>query len=83
MLNKLGGGCQVPIGAFAEMKHGELHLSAIVAQPDGSVILREQRSGSDPIALGEQVGDILLQRGATKILQDVYGEAKVSAAQQP
>jgi hydroxymethylbilane synthase len=54
-----------------------------VAQPDGSVILREQRSGSDPIALGEQVGDILLQRGATKILQDVYGEAKVSAAQQP
>ena len=83
LLNKLGGGCQVPIGAFAEMKHGELHLSAIVAQPDGSVILREQRSGSDPIALGEQVGDILLQRGATKILQDVYGEAKVSAAQQP
>ena len=83
LLNKLGGGCQVPIGAFAEMKHGELHLSAIVAQPDGSVILREQRSGSEPIALGEQVGDILLQRGATKILQDVYGEAKVSAAQQP
>jgi hydroxymethylbilane synthase len=83
LLNKLGGGCQVPIGAFAETRDGELHLIAIVAQPDGSVILREKRSGSDPVALGEQVGDILLQRGATKILQDVYGEAKVSAAQQP
>jgi hydroxymethylbilane synthase len=83
LLNKLGGGCQVPIGAFAETKDGELHLTAIVAQPDGSVILREKRSGSDPVALGEQVGDILLQRGATKILQDVYGETKVSVAQQP
>ena len=48
LLNKLGGGCQVPIGAFAEMKDGELHLTAIVAQPTASVILREQQSGSDP-----------------------------------
>ena len=81
LLNKLGGGCQVPIGAFAETRDGELHLIAIVAQPDGSVILREKRSGSDPVALGEQVGDILLQRGATKILQDVYGAATVTPQQ--
>ncbi|MGB8886809.1 MAG: hydroxymethylbilane synthase [Candidatus Korobacteraceae bacterium] len=82
LLNKLGGGCQVPIGAFAEMQNGSLHLTAIVAQPDGSVILREQQSGSDPIVLGEQVGDILLRRGATRILEDVYGAATV-APQQP
>lgn len=81
LLNKLGGGCQVPIGAFADMQDGKLHLTAIVAQPDGSVILREQQSGSDPIALGEQVGDILLQRGATKILQDVYGAMTVAPRQ--
>jgi hydroxymethylbilane synthase len=73
LLNKLGGGCQVPIGAFAEMRDGTLSLTAIVAQPDGSLILREHQSGTDPIALGEQVGEILLQRGATKILGDVYG----------
>ncbi len=82
LLNKLGGGCQVPIGAFAEVKNGMLHLSAIVAQPDGSVILREQQSGSDPVALGEQVGDTLLKRGATRILEDVYG-ASAAAPQQP
>ncbi len=82
LLNKLGGGCQVPIGAFAESKDGELQLIAIVAQPDGSVILRERQSGSDPIALGEHVGDILLRRGATKILEDVYGAGTV-APQQP
>ncbi len=81
LLNKLGGGCQVPIGAFAESRDGKLQLIAIVAQPDGSVILREHHSGSDPIALGEQVGDILLRRGATKILEDVYGAAAVPPQQ--
>jgi hydroxymethylbilane synthase len=73
LLNKLGGGCQVPIGAFAEVHDGTLLLTAIVAQPDGSLILREQQTGTDPVALGEHVGEILLQRGATKILGDVYG----------
>jgi hydroxymethylbilane synthase len=73
LLNKLGGGCQVPIGAFAEVHDGTLSLTAIVAQPDGSLILRERQTGTNPIALGEQVGEILLQRGATKILGDVYG----------
>src|SRR5271169_2653398 len=82
LLNKLGGGCQVPIGAFAEMSGGTLRLTAIVARPDGSEVLREQQSGSDPVALGEQVGDTLLRRGATEILERVYGAA-AAAPQQP
>ena len=73
LLNKLGGGCQVPIGAFAESVDGVLQLTAIVAKPDGSTILRETQTGSDPVALGEQVGKTLLQRGANKILEEVYG----------
>lgn len=81
LLNKLGGGCQVPIGAFAEMIDGELRLTAIVARPDGSEVLREQQSGSDPVALGEQAGDTLLRRGATKILEHVYGTAPAAPAQ--
>jgi len=82
LLHKLGGGCQVPIGAFAEMREGLLHLTAIVARPDGSTILRETQSGSQAVALGEAVGDSLLQRGATRILEDVYG-ATADAPQQP
>jgi hydroxymethylbilane synthase len=82
LLHKLGGGCQVPIGAFAEVKEGKLQLTAVVARPDGSEVLREQRSGSDPVALGEFVGDTLLRRGAVKILEDVYG-AVAAAPQQP
>ncbi len=75
LLNRLGGGCQVPIGAFAEMREGKLHLEAIVADPDGSKLLRESRDGNvnDPETLGNTVGDCLLRRGGDKILEAVYG----------
>ena len=82
LLSKLGGGCQVPIGAFAEVKDGKLQLTGVVARPDGSEVLREQQSGTDPVALGELVGYTLLRRGAVKILEDVYGAA-AAAPQQP
>jgi hydroxymethylbilane synthase len=75
LLNRLGGGCQVPIGAFAEKRDGKLHLEAIVADPDGSRVLRESRDGNlnDPEQLGNDVGDTLLSRGGDEILEAVYG----------
>lgn len=73
LLNSLGGGCQVPIGAFAEMKNGQLHLESIVADPDGSKLLRDSREGSDPERLGNDAGAALLARGGDKILEAVYG----------
>jgi hydroxymethylbilane synthase len=75
LLNRLGGGCQVPIGAFAEIKNGKLHLEAIVADPDGSKLLRESRDGdlNDPERLGNAVGETLLSRGGDEILEAVYG----------
>ena len=82
LLNKLGGGCQVPIGAFAELRNGQIHLDGVVAHPDGSVVLRESRDGSDPERLGDQVGESLLSRGGDAILQEVYGQS-VAAPQQP
>jgi hydroxymethylbilane synthase len=82
LLNKLGGGCQVPIGAFAEVRNGRLHLEAIVADPDGTKVLRESRDGADPVQLGESVGDTLLQRGGDAILEAVYGQG-IAVPQQP
>jgi len=73
LLNAMGGGCQVPIGAFAEVGNGKtLHLQAVVAHPDGTRVLRESQSGSDPVQLGEAVGKALLQRGGSAILKAVY-----------
>jgi hydroxymethylbilane synthase len=75
LLNSLGGGCQVPIGALAEIRNGKLHLDAIVADPDGSKLLRESRDGNlnDPEGLGSAVGETLLSRGGDEILEAVYG----------
>ena len=82
LLNQLGGGCQVPIGAFAEVRHGEVLLHGLVARPDGSSVLRESRSGRDPEALGIEVGKSLLERGGREILREVYAET-AAAPQQP
>ncbi len=82
LLNKLGGGCQVPIGASAEVRDAKLHLDGTVAHPDGSKVLRESRDGEDPIELGNIVGEILLQRGGDAILEEVYGQG-FAMPQQP
>jgi hydroxymethylbilane synthase len=82
LLGRLGGGCQVPIGAMAEMSSGRLHLRAVVANPDGSLVLRESGDGEDPVQLGESVGDALLRRGGKAILEAVYGQ-KMALPQPP
>ncbi len=82
LLSKLGGGCQVPIGALAELRGDRLHLDAIVASPDGSKLLRESRTGSDPVSLGEETGEALLRQGGAQILEEVYGRT-VAQPQQP
>ncbi len=81
LLNKLGGGCQVPIGAFAEVANGQIKLTAVCAYPDGREVLREVQTGTDPVEVGERAGDILLQRGADKILEEVYGSVAVAPRQ--
>lgn len=81
-LNALGGGCQVPIGALAELSGGQISLRAVVASPDGSQLIRECGIGRDPQKLGEQVGRALLARGAQRILESVYA-AEAIIPQQP
>jgi hydroxymethylbilane synthase len=81
LLNQMGGGCQVPIGALAEVVGGKLHLEAVVARPDGTKLLRESGEGDDPVQLGEEVGEILLRRGGDEILREVYGQSAVTPQQ--
>lgn len=81
-LNALGGGCQVPIGAHAQMKGSELTLIAVVASPDGKTVLREQQTGSDPQQIGASVGRALLAKGAQRILDEVYSSG-AAVPQQP
>jgi hydroxymethylbilane synthase len=82
LLNRLGGGCQVPIGSLAEVRGQGLHLQAVVANPDGSQVIRAAQDGHDPEKLGTDLGDSLLLRGGDQILEQVYGQP-VAAPQQP
>ena len=72
-LNTLGGGCQVPIGAYAVPVREGLLLRAVVVSPDGQQIVREQSSGPNPEELGIAVGQALLAHGAGPILKAVQG----------
>ena len=66
----LGGSCQVPMAAYATIDNGQLHLRALVAEPDGSRIIRAEATGSaaDAVALGTEVANALLADGAKDIL---------------
>jgi len=81
LLNRLGGGCQVPIGAFATKNAGTLHLESMVADPDGSRLLRDSRDGSDPEKLGNAAGAALLARGGDQILEAVYSRGLATPPQ--
>lgn len=68
-LSLLGGGCNAPVGAYAISSENNLHLFALVAQPDGSEVLKSHVV----IALGDTRGlaraayDDLISRGASLI----------------
>jgi hydroxymethylbilane synthase len=81
LLRALGGGCQVPIGAFCMGVLNDLRLISVVARPDGSTVLRESQAGSDPAELGRRVANALLRKGAGEILQEVYASQPAPPAQ--
>jgi hydroxymethylbilane synthase len=70
MLAELGGGCQVPIGAFATLDNTELFLTGAVFAPDGSCMIRYTATGecTRPAELGRNVAQVLLKRGAQALL---------------
>ena len=70
VLARLDAGCQLPVGAFAEVHGNDLHVQAIVISPDGRECLKGQGTGarSNPQELGYQVADDLIFQGAKSIL---------------
>lgn len=74
-LNKrLEGGCQVPIGGFAELDGDQISMRAFVGSPDGKELVEGTVSGAaaDAEQLGIRLADDLLSRGAKEILAEVY-----------
>ena len=68
---RLGGSCQSPIAAYATLDAQRLTLDGLVAEPDGSRLLRDSITGgaADPRALGEELADRVLSAGARTLLE--------------
>lgn len=75
MNHRLEGGCQVPIGVYATLTdENSIHITGLVAELDGSKILKATGTGAinDAEKVGVQVAEDLLAQGAAKILAQVY-----------
>lgn len=84
VVTRLGGGCQMPIGAYATVEGETMTLAAIVIALDGSRDVRASATGSarEPAAVGISVADSLLARGADTILLDAQ-QVSTDTSEQP
>ncbi len=79
-LRVLEGGCQVPIGAYAEVKSNGLYLNGFIGSLDGAITFRKRLRGkkSEAENLGKQLAREMLNAGAKKVLDEIYSETKNS-----
>ena len=74
-LQKMEGGCQVPIAGYADVNdNGEIVLHALVASPDGKEVYKEEVSGKVPEEVGQLAADRLIQKGAKALIDKVKRE---------
>lgn len=76
LLRRLEGGCQVPIGANAEIKNETLTLTAVIASLDGKQFIRAAHADDakniiDAEAIGLALAETLWQQGGEHILENI------------
>lgn len=82
LLDQLGGGCQLPLGAIAVVTPGgQLYLKARVVSADGSVVIEGELTGNCHAAeeLGRRLADVLRERGAADLIAALSDAASVQA----
>jgi hydroxymethylbilane synthase len=68
---RLGGGCSLPLGAYAEERAEGVRLLGVVVRPDGSDFLWAQAEAPSPDDVAGEVAETLLAAGARAILADI------------
>jgi hydroxymethylbilane synthase len=73
LVEALGGGCQLPLGALAVADGSDLHVRAVVAAPDGSRVIAASTKGaiSEAASLGRRAAEVLIKDGALDILDAI------------
>ncbi|HHJ64238.1 MAG TPA: hydroxymethylbilane synthase [Aquifex aeolicus] len=74
-LRKLEGGCQVPIGAYAEVKGERIVLRGFVSDLEGRKFIEGSEEGrvQEAAEVGERLAEELLSRGGREVLKEIYG----------
>jgi hydroxymethylbilane synthase len=70
LVTLLGGGCRLPLGAYAEWRDERVRLLAVVVRPDGSDLLWAQVEAPTPDEAAGEAAEALLRAGARKILEE-------------
>lgn len=78
LLNRLGGSCQIPIAGNGQIINDQLRLTGLVADLDGSRIIRETLTGpaEDNVTIGEALAERMLEKGAKTILDAIAESEK-------
>jgi hydroxymethylbilane synthase len=90
VLARLGGGCHLPVGAFCGLQNAmQWKVTAVVARPDGTAVLREERSAPVTDAskdaarvLGNSIAERLLEQGAEEMLAAAMAAVASSAEEE-
>lgn len=72
-LGRLGGGCQLPIAAYAKKDGERIIIEGLVGSLDGKTVLREQAEGNfrDYQAIGRRLAESILQKGGEELLAEI------------
>ena len=75
VVSLLGGGCALPLGAYAERRREGVRLLGVVIRADGQDLVWAQAEASTPAQVAREVADTLLAGGAAQILADAHAGA--------
>ncbi|EMT46370.1 hydroxymethylbilane synthase [Anoxybacillus flavithermus] len=73
-LQRIEGGCQVPVAGYAYVDRHDIVLTALVATPNGTEVLKEVVRGTDPEKIGVEAAQRLIDRGAKQLIARVLKE---------
>jgi len=79
-LMEMGGGCQVPLGAFAECEGKEVKIKAFVSSFDGKRYFYGEHKGEDPMEVGRFLAKLLKGQGAEEVLRELYEGSGLSSS---
>jgi hydroxymethylbilane synthase len=69
-LGRIGGGCSLPVAAFASVRGEGLHIAGMVGSESGEMLRGEyEGAASDPEQAGEALADLLISQGASRFIE--------------